>query len=118
VDLFGRRNLHDLNVFSLTPITGNISLILSYHYFALVEQTTPYNVQMIPYNTAVQAQSRELSHEIDVLFKINVHPRNNILIGYSHFAGGDYYDTPGILPAAAGGDADADFFYAQLQTRY
>lgn len=118
MDLFGRRNLHDFNVFSVTPLHKKVSLILWYHYFALAEETTPYGVTMAPYNTTTQAESKDLGHEIDVLFNINLNPRNNVLLGYSHFAGGDYYDTPGILPPAAGNDADADFFYAQFQTRY
>ncbi|MEM8666051.1 MAG: alginate export family protein [Planctomycetota bacterium] len=118
MDLFGRRNLHDINVFSKTPLGDKVSLIVWYHYFLLVEDTTPYSVVMVPYNTAVQAGDRELGHEIDVLFNINLNPRNNILIGYSHFAAGDYYDTTGGLPAGVAQDADADFFYTQFQTRY
>ncbi|QDV65188.1 alginate export family protein [Crateriforma conspicua] len=118
MDLFGRRNLHDLNVFSLTPLNDKVSLILWYHYFALAEATTPYSVVMTPYNTTSPAGDRELGHEIDVLFNINLNPRNNILVGYSHFSAGDYYDTTMGLPAGVADDADADFFYAQFQTRY
>ncbi|TWU37382.1 alginate export family protein [Novipirellula artificiosorum] len=118
MDLFGRRNLHDFNVLANTPLTKKISLVLWYHYFRLDEQTTPYSVVMTPYNKTTQAESKDLGHEIDVLFNINLNPRNNVLLGYSHFAGGDYYDTPGIKPTLAGDDADADFFYAQFQTRY
>ncbi|KAA5539698.1 hypothetical protein FYK55_23120 [Roseiconus nitratireducens] len=118
MDLFGRRNLHDINVFSVTPLSEKISVVLWYHYFRLDQQTTPYSVVMTPYNTVTQAQSKDLGHEIDLLFNINLNPRNNVLLGYSHFSGGDYYDTPGILPPAAGTDSDGDFFYAQFQTRY
>ncbi|TWT83359.1 hypothetical protein CA13_48240 [Planctomycetes bacterium CA13] len=118
MDLFGRRNLHDFNVLTTAPLTKKISLVLWYHYFRMVEDTTPYSVVMTPYNSTTQAESKDLGHEIDVLFNINLNPRNNVLLGYSHFAGGDYYDTPGIMPAAAGNDADADFFYGQFQTRY
>ena len=118
MDLFGRRNLHDFNVLTTAPLTKNISLLLWYHYFRLVEETTPYSVVMTPYNKDVQAESKDLGHEIDLLFNINLDPRNNVLLGYSHFFGGDYYDTDGIKPAIAGDDADADFFYAQFQSRY
>ena len=116
MDLFGRRNLHDLNVFTLTPLNKKVSMIIWYHYFALVEETTPYSVVLTPFETTTQADSRDLGHEIDVAFNINLNARNNIFIGYSHFSGGDYYDNGAIGPA--GEDNDADFFYAQFQTRY
>ncbi|WP_146598852.1 alginate export family protein [Novipirellula aureliae] len=118
MDLFGRRNLHDFNVLTTAPLTKNISLVLWYHSFRLVEETTPYSVAMNPYNSTTKAESKDLGQEIDVLFNINLNPRNNVLLGYSHFSGGDYYDTDGIKPAIAGDSADADFFYAQFQSRY
>lgn len=118
MDLFGRRNLHDINVLSITPLGDRVSMIVWYHYFLLVEDTTPYSVVMTPYNTASAAGDRELGHEIDVLFNITLDPRNNVLLGYSHFSAGDYYDTTANLPAGVDQDADADFFYAQFQTRY
>lgn len=118
MDLFGRRNLHDWNILSVTPLGKKVSMILWYHYFTLAEDTTPYSVVLTPFNTTEAAGDRELGHEIDVLFNINVNPRNNILLGYSHFSAGDYYDTTGGLPAGVDQDADADFFYAQFQTSY
>lgn len=116
MDLFGRRNLHDFNVFTLTPLHKQVSMIVWYHYFRMVESTTPYSVVMTPYNTVTPAQSRDLGHEIDVLFDIILNTRNNVLLGYSHFQAGDYYDAPTIGPAD--GSNNADFFYAQFQTRY
>lgn len=116
MDLFGRRNLHDINVFSATPLGDKVTMILWYHYFMLDQDTTPYSVVMTPYETTTQAQSRDLGHEIDVAFNINLCPRKNILIGYSHFTAGDYYDDPNIGPADE--DNDADFFYSQFQMRY
>lgn len=120
MDLFGRRNLHDLNVFTLTPLNKKVSMIVWYHYFALVESTTPYDVVMNPYESVASggeaATSRDLGHEIDVAFNINLNARNNIFIGYSHFSGGDYYDSADNGPVNE--DNDADFFYAQFQSRY
>jgi hypothetical protein len=118
MDLFGRRNLHDLNVFSSTQLSDRVSLILWYHYFALAEDTTPYSVVMTPYNSTSAAGDRELGHEIDVLFNVALNPRHNVLLGYSHFSAGDYYDATANLPTGVVGDADADFFYAQFQTRF
>ncbi|EMI55247.1 alginate export family protein [Rhodopirellula sallentina] len=117
MDLFGRRNLHDINVFSLTPLTKKVSMILWYHYFRLDQATTPYSVVMTPYNTATPANSKDLGSEIDVLFNINLNARNNVLLGYSHFAGGDYYKET-AAPVTLDGDYDADFFYFQYTTRY
>ncbi|MFK8114890.1 MAG: alginate export family protein [Rubripirellula sp.] len=121
LDLFGRRNLHDINTQIITPLGDKVTMILWYHYFMLDQDTTPYNVVMIPYNAGNDAGDRELGHEIDILFNINLNARNNVLLGYSHFSGGDYYDTT-VLPAATAaeldGDFDADFFYFQFQSRY
>jgi hypothetical protein len=122
MDLFGRRNLHDFNIFTATPLNKKVSMIVWYHYFRLDQATTPYSVVMTPYNTANAAQSKDLGHEIDFLFDINLNARNNIVLGYSHFAGGDYYKET-TIPVAPGrdalnGDFDADFFYAQFTTRY
>ncbi len=116
MDLFGRRNLDDFNVYTQTPLTEKISLIVWYHYFRLVEATTPYNVVMRPYNTTTPAQSKDLGQEIDFLLNYNVNPRNNVVLGYSHFNAGDYYNTAGIGPAD--GQNNADFFYFQFTTRY
>ncbi len=115
MDLFGRRNLHDLNAQFIAPILGSkVSLLLWYHQFFLVEDTTPYSVVMTPYNANNAAQDRDLGQEIDVLFNVNLNPRNNVLVGYSHFNAGDYYKTtPGVQS-----DDDADFFYFQYQTQF
>ncbi len=114
MDLFGRRNIQDLNAQLITPVLGSkVKMILWYHNFRLNEATTPYDVVMQPYNTNTAAGSKELGHEIDVLFNINMNPRNNVLLGYSHFAAGDYYDQTAGNP-----NNDADFFYCQFQTRF
>lgn len=98
MDLFGRRNLHDLNAQFITPLPGKkVSMTLWYHYFLLDQKTTPYSVVMTPYNAANAAGSRELGHELDVLFSADLNTRNNVLVGYSFFAAGDYYrTTPGV----------------------
>lgn len=122
MDLFGRLNLHDLNAQFITPVMGDrVSLLVWYHYFLLDELTTPYNVNMTPFNTTAAAADRELGHEIDVLFNIAINPRNSALLGYSYFNAGDYYDqTSGGTPGTNGipSISDAQFFYAQYQMRF
>ncbi len=113
MDLFGRRNLHDVNMQLMTPLGSKVNLLLWYHYFFLDQATTPYSVVMTPYNAGNTAVSKDLGHEIDLLFTINLNARNNVLVGYSHFDAGNYYTTPGVQA-----NADADFFYCQYQTQF
>ena len=114
IDLFGRRNIQDFNMQFITPVLGSkVKLLLWYHYFRLDEQTTPYDIVGQPYNTNTAAGSKELGHEIDVLFNITLNPRNSAQLGYSFFSAGDYYDTTAGAP-----NNDAQFFYAQFQTRF
>ncbi|TWU57457.1 alginate export family protein [Rubripirellula reticaptiva] len=115
MDLFGRRNLHDINAQFITPLfSKKVSLLLWYHHFFLDQSTTPYGVTMAPYNAANAAGDKELGQEIDVLFNVNLNARNNVLVGYSHFNAGDYYKTtPGVASSN-----DADFFYFQYQTQF
>ena len=113
MDLFGRRNLHDVNFQIITPLHERVKLLVWYHYFFLDQATTPFSVVMTPYNTTAAAASKDLGSEIDLLATVTVNARTNIVLGYSHFASGDYFSqTNGAV------DADADFFYSQFQMRF
>ncbi|WP_436717704.1 alginate export family protein [Roseiconus lacunae] len=115
MDLFGRRNIHDLNFQFITPILGDkVKLLLWYHNFWLDELTTPYNVTMAPFNANNAAGDRELGQEIDVVVTATINPRMNVQVGYSHFNTGDYYRTTAGVPTAD----DADFFWTQWQWRF
>lgn len=114
MDLYGRRNLHDVNTQFITPMGSRGNFMLWYHYFFLDQATTPYSVTMKPYNTASLAESRDLGHEFDFLWSFNLDPRQNLVLGYSHFTAGDYYKlTPNVLARS-----DADFFYSQYMIRF
>lgn len=113
MDLFGRRNLNDVNFQFVTPLGKKTSFLLWYHYFFLDKATTPYSVTMTPYNSGNAAVSKDLGHEIDLLWTINFNPRHNLLLGYSHFSSGKYYNTPGVAY-----NGDANFFYSQYQVRF
>lgn len=113
MDLFGRRNLNDANVQFISPIGNRVNFLIWYHYFFLDQATTPYSVVMTPYNAGNAAVSKDLGHEIDLLWTIAINPRHNLMIGYSHFNSGNYFNTPGV--AFSG---DADFFYSQYQVRF
>lgn len=114
LDLFGRRNLNDVNVQLISPITERVKLILWYHYFFLDQATTPYSVVMTPFNAANPAGDKELGHEIDLLLNVTLSPRHSCLVGYSFFSAGDYYDTTAGVPT----NSDANFLYLQYQTRF
>ena len=114
MDLFGRRNLNDVNFQFITPLGKQVKFLLWYHYFFLDQQTTPYSVLMTPFDATGGAGSKDLGHEIDTLFTINLNPRNSMLIGYSFFAAGNYYSSTAAAPTSA----DADFFYMQYQMRF
>ena len=114
MDLFGRRNLHDVNMQLITPLGSKASLLLWYHYFFLDKATTPYSVAMNPFNPTNKAGSRDLGNELDVLATFNMDARNSLLLGYSFFVAGKYYDTTPGVPT----NTNADFFYAQYQTRF
>ncbi len=122
MDLFGRRNLNDVNAQFITPVFGKkVSMLLWYHYFFLDQATTPYSVVMTPYNPAGGAVSRDLGHEIDLLFTANLDSRNSVLVGYSYFNSGAYFDTPNASSAVSPGvssNTDAQFFYFQYQTQF
>lgn len=113
MDLFGRRNINDFNLQFITPLTERVSFLFWYHYLYLDEATTPYSVAMTPYNAGTAAVSKDLGNEYDLLFTVNVNPRNSMLLGYSYFDVGDYYDTPGVLA-----NENAQFLYWQYQVRF
>lgn len=58
--------------------------------------------------------SRDLGHEIDLLWTFTLNPRIEVLVGYSHFFAGKYYKyTPGITSRD-----DGDFLYTQYQWNF
>lgn len=114
MDLFGRRNINDMNLQFIAPISDRVTLLVWYHYFFLDQKTTPYNVNMTAFNTTTAAGSRDLGQEIDFTASVNLDPRNNLLFGYSFFNTGSYYRTTAGVPTTA----DASFFYCQYQSRF
>lgn len=115
MDFYGRRNLEDVNLqFSVQP-TKKLKLLAWYHYFFLETQTdTPYSVAMTPFNGGNLPGSADLGHEIDLIASYKVSQRQNLVLGYSHFFSGEYYDTTPGVPF----NGDADFFYAQWTTNF
>lgn len=115
MDLFGRRNLEDVNLRLTMQPTNRLKLIAWYHYMFLeTKSDTPYSIAMTPFNAANAPGSADLGHEIDFVASYSLTPRSNLLLGYSHFFSGDYYDsTPGV-PF----NGDASFFYSQFTVNF
>jgi hypothetical protein len=111
MDLFGRRNIKDINAQLTLQPHKQLQLLLWYHYFRLQNANdVPYSVNMVPYNPANLPASTDLGHEIDLTASWNFTPRTNVLLGYSHFFSGEYYKlTPGVPYRG-----DANFFYTQV----
>lgn len=115
MDLFGRRNLEDVNLkFSVEP-ADHLKLLVWYHYFFLATQSdTPYSVTMTPFNPGNAPGSTELGHEIDLLATYTIGPRHSLSLGYSRFFSGNYYATTPGVPFSG----DADFFYTEYTINF
>jgi hypothetical protein len=111
MDLFGRRNIEDLNFQLTASPTSDVKLTAWWHIFHLQNRLdVPYNVVMRPLAT-LPGGEQDLGQELDLTALWNINARWNLLLGYSHFWRGDFWGTnpsPGLV------DADADFYYAQL----
>ena len=109
MDLFGRRNIESPNVRVTFSPRKRWKCLVWYYYLFLQDSTdTPYTVVMTPFQPGVTPISADLGHEIDFTAAYTINERMNFLLGYSHFAPGSYYDSPGL----AFNDS-ANFFYAQ-----
>lgn len=115
MDLFGRSNIQTPNVQLTLQPSDKWKLMAWYYYFMLQSRDdTPYNVNMTPYNPGNRPASRELGHELDLTLTYVIGPRMDVLLGYSHFFAGEYYDqTPGVAHRG-----DANFYYVQWQWNF
>lgn len=114
MDLFGRRNIHDFNSLLTFSATERFTVLTWYHYFLLSnENQGPANVTGTSFNPGGSVGSRDLGHELDLLGTYKINPRSDLVLGYSHFFAGEYYETSLNAqgrPLFRGG---ADFLYTQ-----
>jgi hypothetical protein len=111
MDLYGRNNIEDVNLQLTMQPTKKLKLLAWYHYLFLeTKSDTPYSVVNTPFNPLNAPGSADLGHEIDLLASYQLTPRQDLVLGYSHFFSGDYYDTTPGVPFTG----DADFYYAQF----
>lgn len=115
MDLFGRRNIQDLNFLLTAKPKDRLTLTAWWHMFWLQDRDdVPYTVTMAP-EVPTPGGSKELGQEIDLVADWAISPRQNLLLGYSHFFSGDFYSTNPSPPVY---DGDADFFYTQYSLRF
>jgi hypothetical protein len=115
MDLFGRSNIESPNVLLTLQPHKKLKVLAWYYYFFLEDRRdTPYNINMTAFNAANAPASRDLGHEIDLIFTYVVNVRSEVLFGYSHFFAGDYYRlTPGVPYRD-----DANFVYCQYHWNF
>lgn len=109
MDLYGRRNLNDINVLFTMQPHERVKFLTWWHTFNLENGAdVPYSVVMTPF-VATPGGSKHLGEELDLLMSVSINPRWNMLFGYSHFWSGAFYDTNPAVPFAG----DANFIYTQ-----
>lgn len=114
MDLFGRRNIEDINFLLTLEPNERMKLFLWHHIFYLQDgDDVPYTVAMTP-EVPVPGGSRSLGQELDLALEWTLSPRTNLLLGYSHFFSGDFYTTNPSAPYSG----DADFFYTQYTVNF
>lgn len=115
MDLYGRRNIQDLNFLLNLKPNDKLRLQAWFHILGLQTRADiPYNVVMGPSPATgaplIPGGSKELGQEIDLALYYTISARSELLIGYSHFWSGDWFrtnPTPGLF------QGDGDFFYTQ-----
>jgi len=114
MDLFGRRNIQDVNLLLTLQPHKNLKLFL-WHHILFLEDTddVPYGVTMRPLASA-PGGDRYLGQELDLALDWSITPRTNMLWGYSHFFAGDFFETNPTVPYSD----DADFFYTQFTVNF
>ena len=113
MDLFGRRNIEDINIRLTTNPTKKLTLLAWCHFFALANgNDVPYNLDMRPYVglTSGSAGSQTLGTELDLVATYDVNEQTQMRFGYSHFWSGSFYNTTPGVPT----NLDANFLYSHF----
>ncbi|PHS15819.1 MAG: hypothetical protein COA78_04595 [Blastopirellula sp.] len=116
MDLFGRRNIEDLNFLATASPTKRLKLTTWYHIFNRQNSNdVPYNVNMTPFNGSTDTSGgRDLGQELDLVGSYKISTRSNVALGYSHFWSGSFYKENASAPFSG----DADFFWAHYSVRF
>jgi hypothetical protein len=117
MDLFGRRNLEDLNIRLTTKPADKLTFVAWCHFFSLANgNDVPYNINLSPYAgmAAGSSASQSLGTELDLQATYDLNEEMQFRLGYSHFWAGNYYNTTPGVPS----NLDANFLYSHFQVRF
>ena len=117
MDLFGRRNIEDLNIRLTAKPTGKLTVLAWCHFFSLANMNdVPYNLNMRPYANlaAGSAGSQTLGTELDLMLTYDFSEQTQFRFGYSHFWSGKFYDTTPGVPT----NIDASFLYSHISYQF
>ena len=108
IDAVARSNVVAPNFLLTIRPHRKLSLKLWYHYFAADSAA-----DLVPSNGGTPPQdssSTDFGHELDLLARLDLNARSNVLLGWSHLWPGEK-----IVTASR---TDADFFYAQWEVNF
>ena len=117
MDLFGRRNIEDINIRLTINPTKKLTLLAWCHFFSWANgNDVPYNLNMRPYAglTSGSAGSQTLGTELDLVATYDVSEQTQMRFGYSHFWSGSFYNTTSGVPT----NLDANFLYSHFVYRF
>ena len=117
MDLFGRRNLEDLNIRLTANPIGKLTVLAWCHFFSLANgNDVPYNLNMRPYAdlAAGSAGSQTLGTELDLMLTYSFSEQTQFRFGYSYFWAGKFYDTTPGVPT----NSDASFLYSHISYQF
>lgn len=106
IDAVQRANVEAPNLLVKLQPSEKVSLLLWYWHFMANQDT-----DIVPAlgGTAPQTNtSKDLGDELDIIARVQLDPRSNVLFGWSHFWAGNKIATAN----------DADFFYTQWELNF
>ncbi len=124
--IIARQNIQDVNTSALFHLHDKITLLTWYHLFYLEESRDAlYNAAGVPiYQDPTGGSGNYIGQELDLLLTYKFRPRADIMVGYSHFFSGSYFNSPVIQDGPAGlatngaNGQDADFVDTQLSVQF
>ncbi|MGB7324935.1 MAG: alginate export family protein, partial [Rubripirellula sp.] len=125
-DITGRQNIHDVSArLSLAPRV-DLQLRFDFHRFWLASSRDAlYSTGSgASYHVPDGSAGTDIGSEIDLSARWDITSRASMLLGYSYFWSGEFFDSPIVQggPAGLAGNSsngrDASFLYLQSTIRF